>query len=164
MAAFKEIICRCPYDFNHMRTVHDANCPVVMTDQNAMVRALEISAQIEGEPIFVDIRTPFEKGLSELINSHSMEHNTPDFLLAEFLEIVRHAFTNITDKRDRWKNDNAIVANFGFYVDGFTLHSTDNVEEIRVVAFDGRETTFPTKQLVAFLDRRLSPPNIMPEN
>lgn len=165
----QEIICRCPYDFSEMRTNHEPPCELAIPDAKFVVGDLPaIRAQIEGEPLpaveFVDIRTPFEKGLSELINSHSMEHNTPDFLLAEFLEIVRHAFTNTTDKRDRWKNDNATVANFGFYVDGFTLHSTDIVGEIRVVSFDGKETTFPSRQLVAFLERRLSPPNIMPEN
>lgn len=168
MAGPREIICRCPYDFNHMRTVHDGNCPAVMQDPNAMVYVPEVLAQIEGKPLpaveFVETRLAFEQELSALVNYHGMEQNTPDFLLAEYLEKCRKLFVETTEKRDRWKNDNAIVANFGFYVDGFTLHSTDNVGEIRVVAFDGRETIFPTKQLVAFLDRRLSPPNIMPEN
>lgn len=163
MAAHKEIICHCPYDFANMRTNHEPPCELATVEH-----APEVMAQIEGQPLapveFVETRNSFEQELSRLVNFHSMEQNTPDFLLAEFLAKARVLFVETTEKRDRWKNDNATVANFGFYVDGFTLHSTDSIEEIRVVSFDGRETLFPTKQLVAFLERRLSPPNIMPEN
>ena len=48
--------------------------------------------------------TPFEKGLEELINSHSMENdsNTPDFILAEYLQECLDSFNNTTNKRDKW--------------------------------------------------------------
>jgi hypothetical protein len=153
-----EAICLCPYDFNYMRTAHFPDCPVLRDNPNALV-----NAQIAGEPLPVEFVAPPAPIITDA------DKKTADEI---FLAGIRQMGKTPDDgwllsilAKHRTKNvDNAPETNFGFYVDGFTLHSTDNVEEIRAVAFDGRETTFPTKQLVAFLDRRLSPPNINPEN
>jgi hypothetical protein len=46
----------------------------------------------------------FQQELADLINRHSREgmSNTPDFLLAEFLENALMAFELTVLKRDRW--------------------------------------------------------------
>jgi hypothetical protein len=43
--------------------------------------------------------------LRELINRHSRENvsDTPDYILAEFLEICLIAFEKATEQRDAWK-------------------------------------------------------------
>jgi len=122
-----------------------------------------VEAQMAGEPIFEESRGTFEQELSRLVNIHSAEVNTPDFLLARFLEGARRLFVETTDTRDRWKHDNS-SENFGFYVDGYTLKGTDTIGEILVTAYDGRTITMKSAALVAFLERRLTPPNINTEN
>lgn len=50
------------------------------------------------------IVSPFEKELSTLINRYSMENgsNTPDFLLAQYLDHCLKTFGLIVTERDRW--------------------------------------------------------------
>ena len=46
----------------------------------------------------------FRKELEELLNRHSMENgsNTPDFMLATYLNACLVAFDEIVKARDRW--------------------------------------------------------------
>lgn len=46
----------------------------------------------------------FEKELEELINKHSQENvsDTPDFILASFLNACLNAFNGTVVERDRW--------------------------------------------------------------
>lgn len=46
----------------------------------------------------------FRKELETLINSYSMENesDTPDFILADFLEDVLTAFDRAVNRRDEW--------------------------------------------------------------
>ena len=46
----------------------------------------------------------FEKELTKLINSHSKENesNTPDYILACYLEYCLLAFNTATKQRDKW--------------------------------------------------------------
>ena len=48
--------------------------------------------------------TEFEKELETLINKHSKENasNTPDFLLAEYLNSCLINYGNVVSKRDKW--------------------------------------------------------------
>jgi hypothetical protein len=51
--------------------------------------------------------SPFEKELEKLINSHSVENlsNTPDFILAFYLNECLLAFGNAMIWRDQWYNN-----------------------------------------------------------
>lgn len=46
----------------------------------------------------------FQKELEELINRHSLENdsNTPDFVLAAFMQRCLDAYTMATNRRDKW--------------------------------------------------------------
>ena len=46
----------------------------------------------------------FEDALKELINTHSKENesNTPDFILAQYIENCLNAFTVATKQRETW--------------------------------------------------------------
>ena len=46
----------------------------------------------------------FEKELLELINRHSMENasNTPDYILAQYMEACLTAFNTATQQRENW--------------------------------------------------------------
>lgn len=46
----------------------------------------------------------FLKELTELINRHSMEYgsNTPDYMLAEYLNNCLASFERVTANRDKW--------------------------------------------------------------
>ena len=46
----------------------------------------------------------FKKELEQLINSHSLENesNTPDFILAQYIENCLRAFTEATQQRETW--------------------------------------------------------------
>jgi hypothetical protein len=50
--------------------------------------------------------TNFRKELENLINCHSMEKgsNTPDFILAEYLQNCMVAYNGATNRRDEWYN------------------------------------------------------------
>jgi len=52
-------------------------------------------------------RTIFEVELQTLINKHSMEINshTPDFILAQYMDMCLSAFNIATVKRDKWYNE-----------------------------------------------------------
>jgi len=49
-------------------------------------------------------KTPFEKELSALINQHSQENasNTPDYILANFLNGCLSAFNETVQMRETW--------------------------------------------------------------
>lgn len=49
-------------------------------------------------------KTPFEKELSALLNKFSLENvsNTPDYLLAEFVQFAIAGFNVVVSERDRW--------------------------------------------------------------
>lgn len=124
-----------------------------------------VQAQIDGEPIFqmVSVSDPvepddFEKGLAELINRHSRENrsDTPDFVLANFLTRALHAFEVSTVSRDYHVRANPIGTNgAAFYVDGYTLASTDTIGEIAVRRMDSDKVVIlKSSQLTGFLDRR----------
>lgn len=73
----------------------------------------------------------------------------------EFIDAVAAAL----DRYDRTKTGTAVEANeanFGFYVDGYCLASTDNIGEILVTAPDGRAAIIRSDIFTAFLERRLS--------
>lgn len=44
---------------------------------------------------------------------------------------------------------------FGFYVDGYTLASTDKVGEIKLTSYDGRTRVVPSRGLAEWIERRL---------
>lgn len=46
----------------------------------------------------------FQKELSELLNKHSQENesNTPDFILAEYMQSCLNAFNDASAKRELW--------------------------------------------------------------
>ncbi len=46
----------------------------------------------------------FERELKGLINKHSMENgsNTPDFILAQYLQSCLDAFDTATQRREHW--------------------------------------------------------------
>jgi len=51
------------------------------------------------------IHTPnFRTELTTLLNRHSVENasNTPDFILAEYIQLSLKAFTDATNERDIW--------------------------------------------------------------
>ena len=50
------------------------------------------------------IDSSFEKELTELINKHSLENgsNTPDFILAKYLNDCLTTFNKATKERDKW--------------------------------------------------------------
>lgn len=49
-------------------------------------------------------KASFEKDLEELINRHSKENgsNTPDFILAEYLQDALYSFNKAVNKRTTW--------------------------------------------------------------
>lgn len=49
-------------------------------------------------------RTEFRQKLQELINQHSMENgsNTPDFILAEYLDDCLQVFDKAMFRRSKW--------------------------------------------------------------
>jgi len=49
----------------------------------------------------------FEKELRGLINKHSRENesNTPDFILAQYMETCLNAFGEAVTARDKWYNE-----------------------------------------------------------
>ena len=51
-------------------------------------------------------RTEFRQKLQELINQHSMENgsNTPDFILAEYLDDCLQVFDKAMFRRAKWYN------------------------------------------------------------
>lgn len=82
--------------------------------------------------------------------------------LPNFNDIFAEDWVNLTfPKSDKDMGGGVVEANFGFYVDGWTLRSTENVGEVYAVRMDdGAHTTFNSASLVAFLARRLDLPVI----
>jgi len=132
-----------------------------------------IAAQIHGEAIpgqddpleFVaKDGTAFETALAGLVNYHSMEGaagNTPDFIVAQFLTGAMKLFGAAVQERERMASE--AETTFGFYVDGYSVHSTPKIGEVRVVRYDGKEATIKSGSLTAFFDRRIDPPNVPKE-
>jgi hypothetical protein len=56
-----------------------------------------------------ECKMTFEKELRELINKHNEEgaSNTPDFILAQYLEACLAAFNTATQQRETWYGRNA---------------------------------------------------------
>jgi len=136
--------CFCEYDVANMSVRHGPKCPYAEIPlEHSVLDAVQ--AQIDGEPIFeFNKLDPRLKAMTD-----------------EFFERFGRTYQQIARERQAKESEEI---NFGFYVDGYTLQSTEIVGEIRVISYCGKTTTFPSKQLVAFLERRLSPPNILPEN
>ena len=55
----------------------------------------------------------FKKHLTELINRHSVENgsNTPDIILAEYLNSCLQAFNNAVNTRDKWYGKHSEISN-----------------------------------------------------
>lgn len=49
------------------------------------------------------------------------------------------------------------AANFGLYVDGYTLASTHKIGEIQITAMDGRRVVVASRRLTDWIERRLEP-------
>lgn len=107
--------------------------------------------------------TPFENSLVKLLNYESVDAacSTPDFILAHFLSDVLVNLKHMVDEREKWfgrgTGIETIEATFDLYVDGYTIRSTGTVGEMLVTSPEGLSATIQTKQLTAFLDRRLTP-------
>lgn len=110
-----------------------------------------IQAQVEGDPLeFVERRAEF---VSVRLDQLLAVRSTLNEAIAKYdgaLEMI---------PRGAGEGD----ANFGFYVDGYTLNGTAIIGEIMVTAMDGRSVLIKSSSLVAFLERRLSP-NVFPED
>lgn len=61
---------------------------------------MEVKAPIQNERVISD----FEKELEQLINKHSRENmsDTPDFILAEYLNTCLTAYSVAVSSRDHW--------------------------------------------------------------
>lgn len=135
-----------------MRVLHKPTCPYagIPLDHSILDAAPvpeAVQAQMDGEPIF-----------------EKFEPNKLDPRLREIIDEYFEKFGRAYAQVEREENaKSAEETNFGFYVDGYTLQSTETIGEIRITSYDGKTVTIPSKQLVAFCERRLSPPN-HPEN
>lgn len=71
----------------------------------------EDKAAIEGNNSDSQFSTRFEKGLSELINKHSMERetDTPDFILAEYLNACYRAYYWANVKKQSWASPSTVA-------------------------------------------------------
>lgn len=56
----------------------------------------------------IDNETPFQRDLERLINSYSMEResNTPDYILAKYLQACLDAFNAASNSREEWYGRN----------------------------------------------------------
>jgi len=55
----------------------------------------------------IEVKKTFEEELKNLLNLYSKENscNTPDFILAQYLEFCLRAFTVAVNRRDKWWGD-----------------------------------------------------------
>jgi hypothetical protein len=76
-----------------------------ISDENEIVEAdvVEFKNDVEEDEAS---STDFRRSLEAIINQHSMENgsDTPDFILAEYLEKCMEAFDAMTKKRSEWYN------------------------------------------------------------
>lgn len=143
--------CGASFSLMNQTVEHKPDCPIL--------------AQINGEPLHevfeltedmeASADITFSGELARVINTFSKENdnNTPDFILAEFLEAVLLCYSNTVTKRGNWLQP--VETNFAFYVDGYTMNSTDTIGEILATTPDGKTKIIPSSQLTAFLDRRM---------
>lgn len=120
-----------------------------------------IKAQLEGEPLI--LTDDLEVMRSEDICGHaktSALHVDGKLLRPIFCHLCGELL--IIDGGTYKKITETVETNFGFYVDGFTLNSNDTIGEILVTGPQGNTVTVKSSVLTGFLERRLSPPNIMP--
>jgi hypothetical protein len=103
-----------------------------------------VQAQIDGEDIFV---------LGRQQEIPSVSARVGDFVVSANLNGGLTISPSTADEK----------ANFDFYVDGYTLKSTDTIGEILVTSYDGKNVVIKSSQLTAFLERRLTPANVPPE-
>jgi hypothetical protein len=87
------------------------------TPDEVISQCNELAAKMFGipvpdEPAFE--RPEFGKALSRLINSYSKENesDTPDFILAEYLESSLNAFDIASKRRDKWYQPPVIGTDF----------------------------------------------------
>ncbi len=80
--------------------------------------------------------------------------------LPQIRDLLAEDWVNLTfPKSDKDMGGGVVEANFGFYVDGWTLKSTENVGEVLAIRMDdGANVTFNSASLVQFLARRLNVP------
>lgn len=86
----------------------------------------------------------FRRELQRLINRHSMENgsNTPDFILAEFLDWCLRVLDRAIEQRDKW------------YHDGRVHHPTKGLAEPK--ASNGTSTTDPDDENCTICHTRLA--------
>lgn len=68
----------------------------------------DVCQRFEEDPIHVEAKTPtFIEELTRLINYHSLEGNsdTPDFILAQYMQMSLSAFEATVRIRDDWFQD-----------------------------------------------------------
>lgn len=131
-------VCGCSFDAFAGKQTHRSDCPYAPAK---LEDAAIVQAQIDGDPLVI----------REKAHDQRLEK-----MVREFMEIFDHAY-------NQTKNESREDANFGFYVDGYTLTGTPIIGEILVTAMDGRSTIIKSASLVAFLERRLSP-NVFSED
>lgn len=141
-------VCVCPYDAVAGDVSHLGGCIFsVPKPEGADI----VQKQIDGDPLviqekrgeFVSVRLDQLLAVREMLNEAISKYDGA-------LEMI---------PRGAGEGD----ANFGFYVDGYTLTGTPVIGEILVTAMDGRSALLKSASLVAFLERRISP-NVFPED
>jgi hypothetical protein len=90
--------------YNMVGDIENLGAHPLLTDVVVLLQqARDKLADWVEEPASVETST-FSKELENLINKHGKENrsNTPDFLLAEFLENCLQVYNHIVTKRDNW--------------------------------------------------------------
>lgn len=103
-----------------------------------------IQAQIDGEPLGED--TTVVPMLGQLsISRTGLEdmHRAAAEITAAMADAL-----GITEEAP-------VEANFGFYVDGYTMRSTPNIGEVTIIGPDGRMGIVKSSVITQFLERRL---------
>lgn len=101
----------------------------------------------------IDIRAPDIELIQAQQAGADICGRTPLQKLADTLnEAVRMVAELPEDKRGV-----EVSGTFGFYVDGYTLASTDEIGEVTLTSYDGRTCVVKSSALVAWIERRLTP-------
>jgi hypothetical protein len=103
-----------------------------------------IQAQIDGEPLGED--TTVVPMLGQVAVSRAgLEdmHRSCSEIVAAMADAL-----GITEEAP-------VEANFGFYVDGYTMRSTPNIGEVTIIGPDGRMGIVKSSVITQFLERRL---------
>lgn len=109
----------------------------------------------------LSMEAELETALATSLNIHSREKmsRTPDFVLARFLVGCLAAYERATRDREAWSvpAPTTAEANFGLYVDGFTLAGTGVIGEIRLTNPDGGTTLIPSARFTEWAWRMFHP-------